>query len=95
MLQCPLMCINSHRRVQISIMQGVSLTGLAQKVLSVEDGKIPTKKVKVQTSYFLCDTHLLSLPPRMFQPLSVLCPWSKYWLTQKSVTPIWKANSPF
>ena len=31
------------------------MTGPALKVLSVEDGKIPTKKVKVQGK-FLCDT---------------------------------------
>ena len=33
----------------------VFLTGPALKVLSVEDGKIPTKKVKVHGK-FLCDT---------------------------------------
>ena len=33
------------------------LTGSALKVLSVGDGKIPTKKMKVsvKTSYFLCE----------------------------------------
>ena len=38
-------------------------TGSALKVLSVGDGKIPTKKVKVwvKTSYFLCEIPLLSL----------------------------------
>ena len=38
-------------------------TGSALKVLSVEDGKIPTKKVKVgvKTSHILCDIPLLSL----------------------------------
>ena len=41
----------------------VFLTGSALKVLSVEDGKIPTKKVKVgvKTSHILCDIPLLSL----------------------------------
>ena len=39
------------------------LTGSALKVLSVEDGKIPTKKVKVgvKTSHILCDIPSLSL----------------------------------
>ena len=39
------------------------LTGPALKVLSAEDGKIPTKKVKVwvKTSYFICKIPLLSL----------------------------------
>ena len=37
------------------LVQGFFFTGPALKVLSVEDGKIPTKKVKVQGK-FLCDT---------------------------------------
>ena len=34
-----------------AIIQGDFLTGSAQKVLSVGDGKIPTKKVKEEVSY--------------------------------------------
>ena len=41
----------------------VFFTNSALKVLSIEDGKIPTEKIKgqVKTSHFLCDTPLLSL----------------------------------
>ena len=39
----------------VKIYRVVFLTGPALKVLSVEDGKIPTKKVKVHGK-FLCDT---------------------------------------
>ena len=39
----------------INLQGGFFFTGPALKVLSVEDGKIPTKKVKVHGK-FLCDT---------------------------------------
>ena len=46
-----------------SLYRVVFLTGSALNVLSVEDGKIPTKKVKVgvKTSHILCGIPLLSL----------------------------------
>ena len=49
--------------IRVQIQGGFFLTGSALKVLSAEDGKIPTKKVKVgvKTSHILCDIPLLSL----------------------------------
>ena len=46
-----------------SLYRVIFLNGPALKVLSVGDGKVPTKKVKVlvKFSHFLCDISLLSL----------------------------------